>query len=165
MNTNKLNNTSKHNKKRRWWQNIKTTHNPLKKLIKAIIKSTPTSTEYLVVAVAYDGNHHKHFTITPSNKDKIISTLTELSSNKEITSGFGFSDSMIFLKEGMNIKSYTITTNAKFKEHEKQAHSKHMFTKINKKRSGGFFPHVHIIENEYVNCVGTVADLQKGCYS
>ena len=88
-------------------------------------------------------------TLTPFKKQDIIDQLIELSRGKESRDGV-FSDAIaMHFQPGKRVKSFVMKDRESFDKTEK-AYAKNSLTRINKKREGAFFPHVHLIENKHV---------------
>ena len=123
----------------------------LRQLIKAIHSADPMKDKYIVANVEFYDGGSKHFTITPFNKEKIIEHLRDLSKGTEVKGEVHYSDAVgdTFIP-GKRVKSFKLTSQKAFDEEEKAKWSKNRAKKINKKREGAFFPHVHLIENTHV---------------
>jgi len=122
----------------------------LKQLLSSLKQLNIKAQQYVVVTVQFYKRPSKHFTVTATNQNKIIEQLIEMSRDKT-TSAFGaFSDAVQFMVEGAKIKSFNISTAQDFKTQQAQKFSKNINRKIYKKRSGGFFPFTHRIDNQYV---------------
>ena len=131
----------------------------LKQLLKAIQSAEPTKTKYIVVTVEFYQDSTKLFTLTPFNKGDVIEQIKDLTRSKEIQGEVRFSDAVgdIFVP-GKRIKAFKLTDRNSFEQTEKSKWQKNRLTRINKRRKGGFFPHTHVIDNDYVE--GVLQQLQ-----
>ena len=131
----------------------------MKQLLKAIQSAEPTKSKYIVVTVEFYGDANKLFTLTPFNKPDVIEQIKDLTRSKEIQGEVRFSDAVgdIFVP-GKRIKSFKLTDRNSFQQTEKSKWQKNRLTRINKRRKAGFFPHTHVIDNEYVE--GVLQQLQ-----
>ena len=125
----------------------------LKALFESIKNAKPEAEQYLVLTINFTDNTTKHATITPQSKAKIMQDILNEVTDKEHLGGSGFSDATLHRIKGKQIKDFSLQTRNKFEVTQKNLFKKNTETRINKKRTGGFFPFTHRIENEYVEAV------------
>ena len=122
----------------------------LKELLATIQDAKLKADGYYVVKVEFYKAPTKYFTLTPGKRQKIIDELMDLSMDKEFVEGHAFSDVSMHLRQGHVIKSFEVIEKNNFKSNQEAKYTKNLNRKTYKKRSGGFFPHAHLIDNDYV---------------
>ena len=113
-----------------------------------------TKTKYNVVTFEFHDAPTAHLTLTPLNKDKIVEHLLDITRDKEVPAD----DYLVQIIPRKRVKSFKLTDRNSFEQTEKPKWQKNRLTRINKRRKGGFFPHTHVIDNEYVE--GVLQQLQ-----
>ena len=84
--------------------------------------------------------------MTPFNTEKIIEHLRDITKDREQRED----NYLVRIIPRKRIKSFKLVDRKSFEETEKAKYEKNRTKRINKKREGGFFPHVHLIENTHV---------------
>lgn len=120
----------------------------LQKLLKTIKNTKPESNEYYVLTIEFTDGSKKHTTITPQSKFNIIKDIKNITNDKVVLEGNAFSDATSILLKGKTIKSFSLEKKQEFEKIQKSLFVNDK--RINKKKTGGFFPYTHRIENEYV---------------
>ena len=121
----------------------------LESLLETIKKLKINPNEYYVLNIDFTDGSRKHSTITALSKNKLIKAILDITADKEVTVGDNFSDATYGLLKGKTIKNFSLEKKEDFEKNQKSLFQNNR-RRINKIKSGGFFPYTHRIQNKYV---------------